>query len=170
MLPRYPNKTAHLKSPGFFMSVWNVGNAGCPPKANTIVPNAMKKGSNSVVECRTGSHAPSSIATLITSRTHATAVAKVAPTATGLSNKKYQDVIYLYLKSQVLSQYLLLIIKRAWSSLRSILGFFFFFIIINFNIWAIRGYCNLLVSFFSPTVLMFAILFHNRHFLSWTEC
>lgn len=109
MLPRYPNKTAHLKSPGFFMSVWNVGNAGCPPKANTIVPNAMKKGSNSVVECRTGSHAPSSIATLITSRTHATAVAKVAPTATGLSNKKYQDVIYLYLKSQVLSQYLLLI-------------------------------------------------------------
>lgn len=127
MLPRYPNKTAHLKSPGFFMSVWNVGNAGCPPKANTIVPNAMKKGSNSVVECRTGSHAPSSIATLITSRTHATAVAKVAPTATGLSNKKYQDVIYLYLKSQVLSQYSLLIIKRAWSSLRSILGLFFFF-------------------------------------------
>lgn len=94
MLPRYPNKTAHLKSPGFFMSVWNVGNAGCPPKANTIVPNAMKKGSNSVVECRTGSHAPFSIATLITSRTHATAVAKVAPTATGLSNRKYQDVIY----------------------------------------------------------------------------
>lgn len=165
MLPRYPNKTAHLKSPGFFMSVWNVGNAGCPPKANTIVPNAMKKGSNSVVECRTGSHAPSSIATLITSRTHATAVAKVAPTATGLSNKKYQDVIYLYLKSQVLSQYSLLIIKRAWSSLRGILGFLFFY---N-NQFQYMSYQRLLqftCIFYFPTVLMFAILFRNRHFLS----
>lgn len=80
----YPNNTAHLKSALFLMSAWNVGKAGCPPNVNTIVPNAVKKGKISCLDGWTWGTLSLSSTTLTSNKTHAIAVAIVAPTAIGL--------------------------------------------------------------------------------------
>lgn len=66
-----------------FISAWNVGKAGCPPKAKEIVPYEKKKDEN-VGELCGGAIAGFCVRISENKMTQATEVAATAPTAIGL--------------------------------------------------------------------------------------